>query len=1371
MTFSAHTSESGDSSLSPNNVIYYHFKNLKRLETHEISPLNEAICKLSFLLMPTFHSYYYVTVVIWLIVMIQRFKIIAFLTFRDSEGNFIDSPLQKVLNIFLSSSMETKSPFVYLTYCILAGFSIAFYLFGLKLCYDYKQIGSTLLTLIMLFSICLCNATLIPFIAECTRFLLKHILGQISQNLVQLLIEMILVASQLFLLYIQYCTCFNSTLYRSNIYATFTSFHFMPFSFIMLTILQVTSEFFLSNEQIYYLFVIIYFFFGICFIYNGLRHVYIHEDGNAMACSFGFTFLAATVHGILKICGISADDIMLYVMLLILILSYAGFHAIIKKTQSNSAKELMNCKMNFEKLKIKTASDLIHYMQSGFNNGIKSAIDGSFLEWGIHLYGINELFYVMIRYATIVKTAPYYMSYIDNLYSKAHRLGQIYVIYEYETIQKTRITNHVPSELKEYIDEFMMHSDHFLKLESILANYLCNDVNTNFLITCVLYHMKNRLRDQIFHITAIYPNCIAVLKMNESFARDLEENDRKADKFKLIREALKSGYINSASCIGYLPYHTFPITQKFIFQNDHDIELNSLDESGDDISFKGNDDENDNSNDEKSSNAEIDDNDKEEEIKTTKQETKMNDKSTHNSSFIDSQNVVLRMFFGFALICVVCILLAIYGTLFTVFTSVEVDQWIMNTTDTLNSYMDSCYLLLTGSLELLLDPVERTIFNQESANFTRSGYFLSSLRYPSQYTKTDPRSRFSSILREGGLIDDFYVFMAEFQEKLRLLLRTESQTDSIFEEILNRYYQLLIMSRELIAEFSSSLLKTIDYADSIYTQNFIYFNIPLWVFSSIGFIYWFSREVYVHLSALPIKLQPKKDLVIPYFAKHYGSYTKENCIIFFIFVIVAFVLISFSFSIQACFNSKQEFMHEYISLVHSDALSQSFFFQLVACAELYSHIDTIFVEQWDLNFIILTALNYFTNGTTKGIVLHQRIDQSPYFIFVTMFDKYDSGSFYYTVEENSIIRQYYREYLVAGYRQLSKTTTSEKQDEVFEFIDEVELICIVFSFLIFISILSLFQYFLYYNLNSLEFPYMLERMSPSALAEFGNIVQFQKENSHLIDYLQVPAALITQSGVITHVNPSWLSRIDDDEKRTIGSHYYTYNRDFLSVKLSQNTYLLMVRHLDEDLKVFQKCNSLENELMNLRNQICPRAVADQMNGEFDTRFTVLVALSILIDNPDIEVTFKQIIEHFLEVTTKQLNYSCFYDILKGSPTTLLILFGFGQEIQPEYLMAEVFIFCTNLMLTMIESKFGSNFTKPMMLITCGDTTISLKEESLGDINLSGEASSKMMAMHPYGNPFTISMCGDSYELMQEIGIDIKAKKVAEDTYQISFNDK
>ena len=207
--------------------------------------------------------------------------------------------------------------------------------------------------------------------------------------------------------------------------------------------------------------------------------------------------------------------------------------------------------------------------------------------------------------------------------------------------------------------------------------------------------------------------------------------------FSLTREALNTCYINSASAAGYVPYSYFPITQKYVFQEDQDVELNSLDKSYDDNVHSCSDKKDDNPN-------------------ATKQETKLTDKGHHHSSFTSYKKFVFNFIpYTFAFFFV---------AISVIHNSVNYQSWLMDTTNSFNDYMLSCYAILIDSAELLDDPTEQTFFQVEEQDLSDASYNLSSIRFPAQYGTNNHMHHFSTTLLEDRSSNNFANEILEFSD-------------------------------------------------------------------------------------------------------------------------------------------------------------------------------------------------------------------------------------------------------------------------------------------------------------------------------------------------------------------------------------------------------------------------------------------------------------------------------------------------------------------------------------------------------------------------------------------------------------------------------
>ena len=1392
----------------PNELLCYHFTEMKTPKSEGILRIYEAIYSLSMKVLPTLESLGIISKIVWVILFLQRFRIIAYLTCISREYQVNEGAIRNILYILLPVSTEDKTPFLYLFLMIASSFSIGFYVYGVYRCYKHLPLKNWQIILISFLSYYLADLMLLPFVNECTRFLLKRIFGYVTHHTVQLLLEMFLVICLLIINFIQYSTTLNSTLLLPDVFATFDSFLFLPFCYIVLSFLQVVSEFMFSIKQICVLLAILYLFTAVYLIYNGLRHVYIHENGNTLICSAGFTFIVSAIHASLKAADIDVDEILLYVMIIVLICAYTIFKAVIKKTYEKRAEKLRQCRMNFEKLHVKNAVELKVYMQSGFNYGVQSAIDGSFLEWGIQFYGVDDLFFIMIRYATIVKKPPYYMSYINNLYQRGKTLAQKYIIYEYISIKNARIVTQTPKELSRLLNETYDYLDRFLKLEHFLAQYLCRKASTNYLLCKTLQQMKTILKSSVDNLSDQYPNCLAVLKLNETYARKIEQDDTAADEYQLAREALKADFINCVSVIGFMAYSVFPVTQKFVFQYNHDVELDSFDESYDSFHDKelkedeGSDELDDEvaeatnqsrtkthedrskydpkSTEKISTYEKSKSKTKSNENENSKGQPKQEEHITHtlkkpdanNSPFLTKQKILFDLNGCVFVLLLLSLCISLIGFILTMNNVQEEEKWATNITESFQAYMLACYSLISGSIQIRDDFIEELYFREESSLLSENTYDMSVLRIPSQYSKSDAKREFClQLVSTQNDVINFENSMSQFLEEVRSYIRAETFSPFLFNNVLRQYFDLVSRTNSISTLFSDALRTMLHYSYEKANRNLYLFMAPYWILLGIMILIYIINEVFTNISLGALHIPDKSRLIISYLKKYYLSYGQMNSIIITCCILTVIFSVVHTLAGSSVLSQNQRSMDSFITTAATDLLAHSYTFHLIAAAELSEHQQSELIDNEEYFNLIKDALNYLTNGTETETALQDRIPQYAFTLFNTMFKRLNENNFIYTLNENVEIRNNYRNMLIPIFLSMTQDAVIEQNASIDNSVSDM-LICIVL-FGIILYIFNFVTYIIYYNYYSSnnELPSMLGRLSPAQLSEFSIILFHEQNIFHIIDLLKKPAALTTQSGIITHVNSSWLQRIDTDETNIIGTHFSQYPYDFNSTSISPSIFLHSVKYIDEEIQTIQETHELEDTVIRMRSQLCPEACVYAKKGTFENDFVILLSISMKLDFTDYdEENIIDLFRRYIEMSAKEFHYITHCDSLKGNITSFLTIFGFSYIERPEILITQVFTFAFNFMLVLNESKMNMFQGKPMLEITCGDATIEISEDSLGDVKLYGSAAAKLMTLHQYCATNTITMCADTYECMESLDIDVPTVKINQDIYQISFGE-
>ena len=1346
----------------PNDVPIHHFQEPKKNSKKEIPPIYDAIFKFSYSLFPGLHATAAIAKLSQIILFLQRFKIISYLTSRDFENQIRFTPLHRIINLVLTSSTENKSPFIYLTLCIVSAISICLTIAGIYKCYYNRTISYYQSIFFTIFTVYLPHCILLPLLNECTRLTLKTILKTIMNKEFQLILEIILILGLLFLTVIHYSTIFNSTLFQADISITRKPFIAIPICFIGLSFLEVTSEFILNITQVCILFSIIFFFCGVFFLFSGLSNIYIHENGNVRVCALGCTFLFCCIHSSLKAAGIDCDEICVYLIIVVLVFSLLIFKTCFWILGKKRAKKLQQVGLEFEKLNITGVVQLLYFMQSGFNNGIRSAIDGSFLEWGTRIYGIEELFYILMIYATILRKAPFYMSFLSNFYSKAYSLAEMYKIYEYEAIKNARIVRQVTEELRDKINDIDQRIDSFNHLEIIFSDYLSRNIQSNHAICYSLYSMRNILKNQVEDLLMTYPNSIAAFKIAEKFYQDVEENPERTEELKKCRNALNNGDIHISSAFGHIPYSMFPNAQSIFIREDQDVELDSSDDEFNSYLHS------------KTS------------AKSSQELFRLSENGT-DKPYLLSKNEkqraatskaiinMIRVHRFTAFLLFISILLLWYSGLNSFFNIDKYERWEIEACNLYSVYMITSYQVLLGSLQIKKDITKEEEISSQFDPFSTAKHNLLIYCLPSKFSKNNARFSFlmgSNINPSAGNYDNQ---MNGIIDKLIVLIRTEGEESPELISEISRRYQVLISMSMYIPTFLTDAIKNM--TDTIVPENknlFLYFFIPTWFFELV-LIYLFLLAEYGHYSAVK-SLTPKKNsaLLIGYLKKHYRTHLQQIITLVFLYILFFGGTMLFFYLQNLIIQQNTNEIYKYSEFIESEVLTTSEVFHLLAATELSEFIEAGLVDRNFINSLIYNSFNFFTNGTSSKIVRHDRIDQSPYAILAAIYNSVIDGTFVAEDGQNSQYRLFFNTIIAPAFIEKNLQSKNDQLYKMDTFMSNTLVVAEACAIILFFLYFCMIYIHISQITCAIEFPYLIEKLNASTMQDLSSLETYQAENMSILDFIKKPAALTIGQSIIQFVNDSWLARIDNDEDNTIGNTLFDYKYSFEEIRISNDIVLAVVSLLPEEELLFNEAEELEDKILNLRKAFCPSSLTLEKSGIFSSDFCVLLLITFKFQSDIDEFVFKEHFSHYLHMA-QHLFHLCYdYDILKGSPFSLLALFGFNdQTCTPESIMTEVIVFAISYVLKVNESKFTGFDGALQVTITCGETHIQIREDSLGDIVLDGVAAAKLMQIHPYNTPNSIIVCPESAEILQKItsglpyGLDII--KVNEFCSNINFN--
>ncbi|EAY17069.1 hypothetical protein TVAG_297480 [Trichomonas vaginalis G3] len=1347
-----------------NEILSKQFQEVPFVKPTHLTSLEEAIFRLasSLVRVSTKHM-----VIGWMFAYFRLFQhmfIVSFLAFANCKYQNQLTLYQKILSFVFQQPQQEPSLLVCIICFVLGIFIIFFYLFGLI--YTMKHITLPNLTLFFIYVVSceILSSSIYILCSQAANLFAQLILGEYLYFMPEFAALCVMLILLLFINAVNHSTVYNSMFFLSGYYAKLSSPNTLFNSFLIMIFL-VTFGIKITDPKLHFRsLACLYLGFGIFFIVKGFCSYFIHNSMNSYVCSYGVTLIIAGIMSIFHGAGyVKYPDVFVYAIFFSFVIFDFVFRFVFKIISDRQALKLAKCGTDFESLKIKSVWHLTMVFRSGFSNGVKSAINGQFLEWAKQYFNIKDLEILMIRYATLFKNPPLYMSLLDsNFRELPRRPTDKFIIYEYDLFCDLRTVKKLKPEYQEAIQNVSNKICSFPSIRQLYAKSLSTCVRDNFMLVSGTNQMRNLITSFTFEMRYRFPNNISVLKLCILYENYISKDK---DHVQMLRHYLTrleddpEAYCDTSFS---LPLNNFQNVQ---------VEIMKMDEA--DIKSESEDDTN-----------------TENEEKLAKMFNSENKFEPYNRRYIFIWILLITLSLFITILFAVNYILAqrhfdqnnnftyvqstflkfasffFTKTLTVVPTAVgEINRseanFIFDSREEFQSlFWNFTYLVLTEpfySDTCFNNYVSKTNFNIETPVF-RSNYKINMpfhIFTDKMYTTIEEAF---SANQSGPLPDDYITY---FVDSFAILAQQIANGNAVMSDTASEAYLTC-------------------HAESTDSKRVIMYYISFGA-AALLLLYVIGCLFYAkYTTRIFIDPAPYHKLVVAYLSKNHTELVKYLFALFLYFISFIIVLvISYVWDYYFYKYTKRDFSQLVQSTI-SDTRSVFYAYNAVNAFELYNYSNySIYANKSILTDYVSRSLSFLLGNDTSPSNRPLLI-QVPISILPLTIVNYSSDTELFPTHANTaLLRELLINFTLPSLLKIDKFNTDERVKASFGYAVIEALVAqllfsivIVLYYIFFIKIVNFYE--LTAEIKDLVKTYVETSSNKINAVDSINTWKRKTSTQFILETLLSPTCLTNAEGCIVTVNHAWCAFFKKSEKAFIGENVedfimnYSEKADVIPV---EEWRMFIINEQIEENALAQKLQKLKDMIIAYRCEIGPKRFANWRNIDYSIEFCAIMSAAIYIspsNDEDVLVDTYQIIMDILE---KKIRVLADFDIIRSSARQVTIIFGVNKTLQNFQIISQAISLAIDFCIAVVSQEMPEVSMVPSAVVTCGDAFFGMNEEELGTIGISGTAVSDLSSIQQYSRQGTITASHRVIQELEKNKIRHNFVKILDNVYQLLIQEE
>lgn len=1342
-----------------NEILSKQFLDIQFVKPRHLTSKQECLFRFASSMIHISSKYMVVQRIFMFLRFFQHIFITSFLELTYCKNRDRVTIYQEVLSFVFQQPQQQPNLLLCVICFCLGVFCIFLYFYGLYCSSKHIILSNTILYIIYIVTVEVVNFILFILISQTSNLFGQLILGDYLHFMPQFAIQSVVLLVLLFINGAHHDTIYNSQFYLSGTYAKLSSPNVLSNSFLVI-LYVVSFAVKITDPKLHYRALgSLYIGYGVFFVLKGFVSYFMHNEMNAYVCSFGVTFIAAGIQSILHGLELTKEvEIYLYSLLIIFFVFYFVFYAIFALIAKMQAKRLAACGVNFDSLNIRSVWHLTMMFRSGFAYGVKTALNGQFLEWATQHFNIRDLEILMIRYASLFKNPPLYMSILDsNFRETPRRRSNQFIIYEYDLINDMRSVTKLKPEYQEAIQNVSNKICLFPSLSQLYAKSLTNSPTNSFYLIQGMHHMRNIIISFVWEMKHRFPNNILVIKMcilYEMYITRDKENLGLLKYYKTQLENDNEAYIDK--------FFTIPLTK---FTRAHGLIMDL-----DDTDIKSQSDEN----------------------SYTEAEEKYAKMHTIQKRFEIYNHRTLIIWL---LLCSVGV------SIFTIFLTNYIICYNQtnqndNFTNLQFAFLDFASYFFKNMVTVIPVATGNMAFNTTNCLCKDPELFYKLRGQFSHLILTEPfesdiclnrytaRTNFAietPIFHSNDtIIMPFHIFTDQIYTIIRDKL-SDANGEAVSEDWIIYFVDSFAVLAQQIADGGAVMSDdaSADYLSCYEKQAQTKIQYSYYAFAGLSgmtiiyFICCFFYAIYV-IRVFTENL-PSSRIIYVYLSKAHPNLTNTLLkIAGYYIIVVACVVASYFIDYELYAYSSKGFKNLVQNTI-STTRSVFYAFNAVNSFELYNYTNySNYVNQSTLVGYVNRSLNFFFGNTNTETLKLSNIDLDLSLFELAVLNNSTPNKLISTNETTTQIRTLFMDYLVPSLvdqeknNTLERIETSEVQLVFHSFVGELLYCTVILTFwLFFFAMIDFFD--LTTELKELIKIYV--ESSENKINAVDPIDAWKNKTSaqFVLETLLNPTCLTSSEGIIITVNSYWCNFFQKQMDEFIGADVEDFIKDIidkLNIISVQDYKLYVLEEQIEERKVSMKLEKLKDMIISYRCDVGPKRFANWRNINYELDFVAVVNASIYIKPEGDEEILMAADEMITNLLERKIRVLADFDIIRSSARQITIIFGVNKQLTNFQIISQAVTLAIDFCMSVASNECRDFAMTPTCVISCGNATFNMTEDNLGTIDISGVAICDASVLQQYAQQGSVTVSKMVVQELEKSGFQHDFVKILDNVYEM-----
>lgn len=1303
-------------------------------------------------------SYYYIERFFSVLRFLQQIYIVSLLSIVSAKNNGTTTLYQKLICFFFQQPRDEPNLLLCVIMSCIGIYCLFFFIYGLYATKKHYSLSRPITLLIYIFSVEVTDFSLLILVSQTANLFAQVILGNYTYYIPQFVVQVIIISIMIYVNKLNYQTVFNSQFYLAGSKACLSSPVLFHNSLVVINFL-VTFGIKINAPKLYFgAFAALYMAYGLFFVIKCFCSHYIHNNANAYMGAFGITFIVAGIFASLHSGGVTgSSDLYIYSLLVIWIIIYYVLQYILSLITKKLAHKLQDVDTDFDKLHIRSVWHLVHYFRAGFSSGVPSAINGQLLDWAIQRFNIQDLEQIMIRYATLFKNPPLYMSFLDSNFRDApHSRSDAFVIYEYDLINDMRSVSEMKAEYQDAIVGVTQKITSFPMIEILYAKNITNKPKVNFYLIQSLHHMRSLIYSFVNELRARFPNNIQVIKLCILYETYVTKDKANVELLKRNLSQLENDSSQYCDILFTIPLTLFPHAQRNIVQQ-NECELKSFSE--------------------------------EESGLACEESAKKAHHLSHKYRPYNTRYFIAYFLLFLSGVCVIAIFIVNFVTAKMHADEDDVFTYLQNSYIEFTSFFFQKMTTVIPVAEGLFDNSESECICNSSDEFHkvrgRYSYLVLAEPFQTDSCMNDYISN-SSFMISAPVFDNqyrvpmpFHIFIDKIYNIILTIFPEADGArvdDKWLEYIVNTFSVLSTQIADGKATVSTEMSeKYLTCHQKAARRQISIVYIPFFAALGLLLIYTIFHIIWsYHVFQIFNDENLKVNIIVAYLRKYYKSPPLYlSSIIGNIFLIAILVVASY-FSELALYSSAKKTFSDLIVNTISDTRSVFYAFNAINAFQLYNVTNyTTLVTKENLTNYVSRSLEFFAETGQANNIRSTRTELPLSILQLALINYSSPTELYTSFESNDQLRLIFEQLTLPTILNISQANTLDRLLESQKYlIYHAELgelfYCIILSFfwVFFIKLLE------FYELTSeiKELMKIVMELNTSTAIRTLKQSKYKTSAQFILDTISSPLALATTDSLIVTVNSSWCAFFEKQESAFIGMSIQEFTplvADKMKiVDVNQMYKILIVMEQLEERKVTHELEQLKETIISYRCDIGPKRFANWRNGCHEIDFVAVLSASVYAVTENDDDAMIETNQMVMEMLDQHLRLLGDFDIIKSSARQITIIFGVNKRLPPFQLVAQAITLAIDFSLCIVSNEYEGISITPTCVVTCGNAVFGMNEERLGTIDISGSAICEVMPLTQHALQGTVTCSEMVVDMLESNGIRHGFQKVMDNCYQL-----